>query len=530
MDTQKNIKIYRAGELIKQIAPAADIANVLTLLTSNEIFLDAPCGGRGRCGKCKVRLSPGGEEVKACQTAVTDGMEIHLPEEMKMEIAGQGAAPAPVSDGVAGTPVQAPAQSAPAPTLLSDAYGVAIDIGTTTVVAHLTNLKTRKRVATASGVNAQRQYGADVISRIEYSAAHGHETLSRLIQSQIGDLITRACADAGIPASAVSYIAIAGNTIMQHLAAGYSPVGMGTVPFEPVSLFGEELPAWPGLPAAPGATIYYSPCVSSYVGGDITAGMLACGFEGDLGPTVFIDIGTNGEIAIKLGGKYLCCATAAGPAFEGAEISRGMAAVPGAISHVKWGDSGLELTVLGDAEPDGLCGSGLLDALALLLNTGAVDETGRLQDPGEIEHPISAYIGEAEGRNAFFLSRERDVYLSAADVRKLQLAKAAIAGGIQTLLREAGITEGDVRSFVLAGGFGSFLDRDSAARIGLFPKAFLPITRSMGNTAGEGAAIALVSSLSREQLNAMREKCEYVELSSSLVFNEQFVEQMMFDE
>ncbi|MDR0446289.1 MAG: ASKHA domain-containing protein [Oscillospiraceae bacterium] len=517
------IKVYRAGEVLLE-AECEQGGSVLEFLSSRDIFLDAPCGGRGRCGKCKVRLSPDGEEVKACQTPVTgDDMEIYIPGEMTMKIAGQDAehsasptAPTAAPQGAYGVAIEA--------------YGVAIDVGTTTVVAHLTRLSDGKRVATSSGVNAQRPYGADVISRIEYSSAHGHETLSRLIQTQINGLVADNCKKSGVPQENVKYIVIAGNTIMQHLAAGYSPAGMGTVPFEPVSLFGEELPPWEALPAASDAKIYFAPCVSSYVGGDITAGMLTCDFEHDAGPTVFIDIGTNGEISMKLGERYLCCATAAGPAFEGAEITCGMAAVPGAVSHVKWGRE-LELTILGDgAAAAGICGSGLLDALALLLNTGAVDETGRILDPDEIDHPISAHIGtDEQGKNAFYLSRENNVYLSAADVRKLQLAKAAIAGGIQTLLRTAEVGEDDVKSFILAGGFGSFLDRDSAARIGLFPKAFLPVTRSMGNTAGEGAAIALLSEAARETLGRMRARCEYIELSSSLIFNEQFVEQMMFE-
>jgi uncharacterized 2Fe-2S/4Fe-4S cluster protein (DUF4445 family) len=513
------VKVYRAGGLFLEAEGTAG-QTLLEFLSSRDIFLDAPCGGRGKCGKCKVRLSPGGEEVKACQTNLTGDTDIHIPEEMKMTIAGQDSG-APRAGQDAGARGEA-----------GDDYGVAIDIGTTTVVAHLTNLATRERVATSSGVNAQRPYGADVISRIEFAAAHGHGTLSRLIRTQINGLISEACEKSGVGASRIKYIVIAGNTIMQHLAAGYSPVGMGTVPFEPVSLFGEELPPWDGLPAAPGAAMYFAPCVSSYVGGDITAGMLFCDFERDAGPTVFIDIGTNGEIAMKTGDRYLCCATAAGPAFEGAEISCGMAAVPGAVSHIRWGDGRPELTVLGDGEePGGICGSGLLDALALLLDTGAVDETGRILDPEEIEHPIAAHIGkDAQGKNVFYLSRVGGgVYLSAADVRKLQLAKAAIAGGIQTLLREAGTREEDVKTFILAGGFGSYLDRGSAARIGLFPGTFLPVTRSPGNTAGEGAAKALVSEEARAELLVMRGKCEYVELSSSLVFNEQFVEQMMFE-
>lgn len=504
------IKVYQSGSKILE-TQCEEGKDILETLAKHDIFLDAPCAGQGRCGKCKVRLSPDGEEVKACQTTVEDGMDIYIPGEMKMKIAGQTAAK--------GEAVRREGD-----------FGVAFDIGTTTVVAHLTDLATHERVATASGVNAQRTYGADVVSRIEYTMANGHEALTRLIQNQINTLISQACRDAGVEAEQVKYISIAGNTIMQHLVAGYSPAGMGTVPFEPVSMFGGELPAWDGLPAAKDAVIYYAPCISSYVGGDITAGMLACDFESDPGPTLFIDIGTNGEIAMKQGDKYICCATAAGPAFEGAEISHGMAAIQGAVSHVKWDANGLELTVIGDAEPDGLCGSGLLDTLAMLLDTGAVDDTGRILDAEEIDHPIKAYIGQAEGKNAFFISRERDVYLSAADVRKLQLAKAAIAAGIQTLLITAGVEAKDVVTFVIAGGFGSYMDRDSAARIGLFPKEFLPVTKGMGNTAGEGAALALISRENRDLLTAINDKCDYVELSDSLVFNEQFVEQMMFEE
>ena len=501
-------KVFRSGEQIAEVQTTSG-ENILAALSSSDIFLDAPCGGRGSCGKCKVRLTPDGEEVKACQTIAEDGMTVYLPANMDMKIAGQTAA-----------------QSAAA---IDGYFGVAIDIGTTTVVAHLTSLSTSKRVATASGVNAQRPFGADVVSRIEYAMNSGHEPMTRLIQAQINGLITSACADAGISPERVNYISIAGNTIMQHLAADLSPAGMGTVPFEPISMFGGELPAWDGLPTAADTKIYYAPCISSYVGGDITAGLLACDLEHDSGPTVFIDIGTNGEIAAKIGDKYLCCATAAGPAFEGAEISHGMAAITGAISHVSWND-GLNLTIIGDGEPEGLCGSGLLDALAMLLDTGAVDETGRLLDVDEYTHPIRDYIGKAEGKNAFFLSRKCDVYLSAADIRKLQLAKAAISAGIWTLLITENIEPQNVKTFILAGGFGSYLDRNSAARIGLFPKEFLPVTRSMGNTAGEGAALALIKPANRELLERIRERCQYVELSDSLVFNEQFVEQMMFEE
>jgi uncharacterized 2Fe-2S/4Fe-4S cluster protein (DUF4445 family) len=501
------VKVFRDGEIVAEAAGTQG-ETVLKTLSDAGVFLDAPCGGRGRCGKCTVRLSRGGEWVKACQTIVESDMEVHLPDEMKMKIAGQDA-----------SEVVAPV----------GALGVAVDIGTTTVVAHLTEFSTAKRVATASGVNAQRPYGADVISRIEYSAANGHETLSKLIQTQIDGLILDACKKCGADPRQIEYLAIAGNTIMEHLAAGYSPAGMGTVPFEPVSLFGGELPGWDTLPCGDNARIYFTPAIAPYVGGDITAGMLYCELENDDGPTVFIDIGTNGEIAMKLRGRYYCCATAAGPAFEGAEITYGMAAITGAISHVRY-DGGVRLTVIDDAAPQGLCGSGLLDTLAMLLDTGAVDESGRLLDRDEISHPIATNVGKVDGKNVFWLSQTEGVYMSAGDVRKLQLAKAAIGAGIQTLLKTAEVTESDVKSFILAGGFGSYMDKNSAARIGLFPSAFLPVTRAMGNTAGEGAALALVSSAARDTLDAMRGKCEYVELSTSPIFNEEFVENMTFED
>ncbi|MDR2502612.1 MAG: ASKHA domain-containing protein [Oscillospiraceae bacterium] len=507
-----SVKIIQGGAVLKTAEPQ-DGDNLLKLLGRSGVFLDAPCGGLGKCGKCKVRLSSGGEEVRACQTPADGVAEVHIPGEMKMEIAGD--------DGQ----IIGGGQSKPG------RLGVAIDVGTTTVVAHLTDMDSGARLASASGVNAQRPYGADVVSRIEFSAEYGHERLSALITEQINGLIAQACAKSGSDSRDIELVVIAGNTIMQHLAAGYSPVGMGTVPFRPVSLFGEFLPPWQGLPAGKDARVYYCPCVSSYVGGDITAGMLACGLEDDPGPTVFIDIGTNGEIAMKLGDKYYCCATAAGPAFEGAEISCGMAAVNGAVSHVNWDEESgkLRTTVLGEAAPQGFCGSGLLDALSMLLITGAVDETGRMLSSEEIEHPIREHIGKLGGETVFFLDREREVYLSSRDVRKLQLAKSAIASGIQTLLITAGVANAQVRSFVLAGGFGSYMDKFSAAKIGLFPAEFLPITRSLGNTAGEGAAIALTQPDRRAVLERIDDKCEYIELSTSPIFNDEFVENMMFE-
>ena len=506
------IRIYRSGELICETEGVAG-ETLLARISAAGVFLDAPCGGQGKCGKCLVRLEPEGRQTPACRTTVDGDADVYLPDDMDMRIADEGAAVDPA------TLIRTPAGAK---------LGVAIDIGTTTVVAHLTDIGTGARIATASGVNAQRIYGADVISRIQYCADNGHEPLTSLIRGQLSSLMRETCEASGARMEDIGYVSIAANTIMEHLAAGYSPVGMGVVPFTPVSLFGEELTEAEDLRVSKDAIVYYAPAISSYVGGDITAGMLAAGLENMHGPVVYLDIGTNGEIAMKTGDRYICCATAAGPAFEGAEISMGMAAVSGAINHVKW-DNGLQVSVIGDVPPRGLCGSGLLDALAVLLDTGAVDETGRMLDAEEIDHDISAHIISDGGKNVFRLTTEGGgVSMSASDVRKLQLAKSAIAAGIQTLLRHEGIGEDAVKAFVLAGGFGSFMDQFSAARIGLFPKSFLRVAQTLGNTAGEGAAIALCSGSARATLNDIRSRCEYIELSTSPVFNEQFVEQMMF--
>jgi len=390
--------------------------------------------------------------------------------------------------------------------------GAAIDIGTTTVALYLTDMETGKRLAVKSGVNTQSSHGADVTSRILYCSRNGHETLTKLIREQISSMLSEACRATGTQADNIEYITVAGNTIMQHLAAGYSPASMGTAPFTPVSLFGEETPVWDELPVSRSAKIFYTPAVSAYVGGDVTAGLLATGFESIPEPAIFLDIGTNGEMVIKCGKTYYCCATAAGPAFEGAEITMGMAAADGAVDHVNLNkdSNSIEYSVIGGGVPVGLCGSGLLDTLAMLLETGAVDETGRLD------------------RDRFWLNKNDGIYITAGDIRKLQLAKAAIAAGIQVLLHYAGIPVSDVKSLTIAGGFGSYMEPESAARIGLFPKSLLPKAKISGNTAGEGAVMALTSEDARTQLKNIKSRCECIELSASAFFNEKFVEQMAF--
>ena len=391
-------------------------------------------------------------------------------------------------------------------------YGIAIDIGTTTVAVYLVDMENGEKLVAISDMNAQAPYGADVSSRIKYCSDNGHEKLTKIIRNQLCEMTEKACQTASVSNKQIENVVIAANTVMQHIIAGYSPVSLGKAPFTPVSLFGGELPVWEGLNVAESAKTYYTPAVSAYVGGDITAGLFAAGFKDINRPALFIDIGTNGEIVLKHNDIYYCCATAAGPAFEGAEITKGMAATQGAIDHVRLENDGeIGFSVIGGGAPKGFCGSGLLDLLAVLLDMGVVDKTGRLL-----------------GKNRYYLSKDSDIYITAEDIRKLQLAKAAIAAGIEVLLHFAGISETDVSLLGFAGGFGSYMDLQSAARVGLIPKSLLPVAKVYGNTAGEGAVKTLIDKDACSRLEKIREKCEYVELSSISFFNDRFVEQMRF--
>jgi len=498
------IKIFRNGAFPKE-TEIPDGTALYGAVSAAGVYLDAPCGGAGRCGKCLVRLTRDGELVKACRTYAEGDMEVWLPDEGEMKIAAEKA--------VSGAGHTGP-------------YAAAVDIGTTTVAVHITDIPTGAVIGAAAGANVQRGYGSDVISRILYCAENGHDTLTELIRGQVASLTSQAARAAGLESSDITYLVIVGNTIMQHLYNGDSPVGMGTVPFTPVSLYGDESAADARLGLAPGAVQYLAPCVHSYVGGDITAGILSSGLLEAEGTMLLLDVGTNGEMALKCGDEIFCCATAAGPAFEGAEISCGMPAMTGAVNRASFSDGGFEFEVIGGGEPKGICGSGLVDVLALLLSVGAVDEGGLLLPADEAPEAVRPYLDEVDGMTVFRIGDE--VYISASDVRKLQLAKAAIAAGISALLSRSGRKTAD--GLILAGGFGSYMDVRSAARIGLFPKELLPNVRAAGNTAGAGAVMAACSPEYRELLRDIAERCEYVELSTDKVFNEQFVEQMMFDE
>ncbi len=410
-------------------------------------------------------------------------------------------------------------------------HAIAFDLGTTTVVATLLDVTTGTPLAVASMLNKQQPYGGDVITRIS-ATMMDPETLPRLQEAAaatLRELAEQVCDEAGVDPLTVYEVAVAGNATMTALILGIDPEPLGVAPFvmstaTPPTVLAADL----GLAVHPRARAALFPALGAYVGGDIVAGMLATGMDRDKRTRLFIDVGTNCEIVLSDGDTIVSTAAPAGPAFEGGAIRCGMRAADGAIEVVKLGRD-VELGVIGDVEPRGLCGSGLVDIVSELVRVGLLDATGRfLADDlaaDAVPHlaPRLSRIGE---ERVFYLSD--DVYLSQRDVRELQFAKAAISTGWTLLLEQLGLGHDDVQQVLLAGSFGSYLSPASAVRIGLVPK--LPVLRivSAGNVAGEGAKMALLSVRERAGAATLLKEVEYVELSDRTDFNDRFVEQLSF--
>ncbi|MCW2893848.1 MAG: hypothetical protein JWO75_3337 [Actinomycetia bacterium] len=425
-------------------------------------------------------------------------------------------------------------------------FGLAFDLGTTTVVATLLDLTTGTPVAVESMLNKQQPFGADVIARISATMLDpaARDKLRQLAQETLAELSAAVCRAGGVPPAEVYEVALAGNATMVHLVLGIDPEPLGVAPFIMSARLLPEVRARDlGVPAHPQARAVVFPAFGAYVGGDITAGLLASGMDRDPRIRLFIDIGTNCEIV--LGGRDWLLATAApaGPAFEGASIRCGMRAADGAIEAVAVTEDGdLKLTVIGDTDPKGLCGSGLVDAVAALVDAGVIDESGRfVQDlPPRAAAPVRRLAERLTmiGKERVFVLHwsaagdpdHRDpassVYLSQRDIRELQFAKAAIATGWRILLEEAGLTTEDIKQVLLAGSFGSYLSAKSAIRIGLVPDVGPRRIIAAGNVAGEGAKMALLSIRDRAAALALLGEVKYVELSDRTDFNDRFIDQL----
>ena len=466
------------------------------VLTDNGFTIAQPCGGRGSCGKCAVLLTgdtsvPNAAEVRcgarlACQAILLGDAEVTLPDVLPMQQI-EGGRHANLS----------PAHP------MGGQYGAAVDIGTTTIALQLYALPTGALLGASSMLNPQTSVAADVIGRIDASLHGRAEDLRIHVESAIAALLATACSQAGVPPMAVSSLVVTGNTTMLYLLTGRNPYTLSRAPFEADCFFGKETNLL-------NRCVYLPECLHAFVGADTTCALLASVMTEQNETSLLCDIGTNGEMALWHRGKLYIASTAAGPAFEGAGISCGCASILGAIDKVDIVNGQLHCHTIGNHPAVGICGSGLLDAVAALLDTETLDETGYLADES---------IDLASG-----------VTLTQADIRAVQLAKAATFAGIMSLLSAAGCTAEDVSTLYIAGGFGSHLNLRSAVRIGLIPESLADRVQVIGNAALDGASMLLMDVTKQEKIASFREHTVHVRLDGNPHFAECYVEAMLFEE
>ncbi|HEU6447560.1 MAG TPA: ASKHA domain-containing protein [Verrucomicrobiae bacterium] len=464
--------------------------------------VEFPCGGRGRCKGCRVKMLKGNLPVSAeerkllTETELAAGWRLACRHKMSCDLELE----------LAQWEMSVLGDQSSFPFTPREGSGIAIDLGTTTIAAQLVDLQNGNVLAVATALNSQARHGSDIMSRIEFAIRGGGLELQRLIREQIGEIIHHLLVQAH-STSCPAKIVIVGNSAMHHLFCGIDVAPLAAHPFEPkqperIHFFPAQL-NW-NLPDR--TTIEFLPCLGGFVGSDVLAGIVATGLHERRGLAALLDLGTNGEVVVGNRERILCCSTAAGPAFEGARITMGMRAATGAISTVETNNGSLKCHVLGGGEPRGLCGSGLVDAVAAGLDLNWIEASGRMT--------VSPTLPLA-GSVALFPS----------DVRELQLAKGAIAAGLLILTRRIGATLDDLQALHLAGAFGNYISRASAKRIGLLR---LPMNRIVpaGNTALHGAKRALFEDASA--WDAVAQRVEHISLNEDPDFQDIYATEMRF--
>lgn len=473
-----------------------------------EHGVEFPCGGEGRCRGCRVKLVAGTLPVLPADEEILEPQEIAAG----WRLACQGRAETDLTLEIAQWEQNILADESAFAFTPHDGLGVAVDLGTTTLVAQLVDRRTGHVLAVESALNPQAVHGGDIMSRVQFAVqGSGRAKLERLIRDRIGAMIAGLLQSAQSEAADVRRVAIVGNTVMHHLFCGLDLTPLSVYPFE-TEVDGRQVFTATGLgwdPAIEGP-IEFLPCLGSFVGSDILAGVLATRVHERDALVGLMDLGTNGEILIGSRERMLCASTAAGPAFEGARITMGMRAATGAIFEVRADAGRLGCRTLGQGPPRGICGSGLVDAVAASLDLGLIEPGGRLAG-GASELPLMAPVRLTQG-----------------DIRELQLAKAAIAAGARILLEQWGAAPEDLSALYVAGAFGNYINRDSARRIGLIewpPEKVRPA----GNTALLGAKIALFTdSAEVNDFAAIRSRVEHVPLAADERFMDTYVECMRF--
>lgn len=552
-----------------------EVTTTITVLAAARaagVLIESPCNGNGTCGKCKVRIPshalpairtlPGCHhtltpaeveegiflgcltEIQANPATLTTAIDVFLLErqdQSAVQILGQGQQLAVTLDPVikkqhmpamnktiilAGDSVLGiePGNST------GIAHGLVVDIGTTTLVAALFDLTTGRELATASALNPQSRYAQDVLSRIKLGAtAEGLTTLHQDIIKAINVLIDKLLQATGLTHHTLYEVVFSGNTCMLHLALNTNPASLGKYPYTPV-LWGDSYhqAAVLGLHTAPCAQLYLPPVMSAYVGADITAGILAADLANLAGTTLFVDIGTNGEMALAVNGRLSVTSTAAGPAFEGMNIACGMRAAPGAIEKFKVDHGGsVAVKTISDLPPVGICGSGLLDIVGELVRTKLISKTGKFAySENSLTHPLQRQIKKENGKTVFAI--QPSVFLSQTDIRQVQLAKGAIRAGIECLLVANKLTAASVDRVFIAGSFGFHLNASSLINIGMLPEAFRGKITFLGNTAKTGGQALLLNQDTRRTAAALVKQVEVLELATYSDFDKTFVSCLNF--
>ena len=489
--------------------------------------LELVCGGRGTCGKCLVEIRDGQglRMVRACRTEVTDGMEIRtFPALLQVLILDRGEALPPLSG--------------PLPSCYTGRYGAACDLGSTTVVLYLWDLQRRAPLGRWSAMNAQASLGADVVSRLQAALDPELGTLlRRKAVETVNGLLTEAAACTGIATEELCALTLAGNSAMQHLFLGFPVEQLARAPYRcyersPVSRTAAQL----GLALHPDARVDFLPLVGGFIGGDTVAAMSAADLSASGKKRLLIDLGTNGELVLYDGTDLTAASAAAGPAMEGAGIACGMRGAAGAIEGVSLHADALMPDVIGGGAPMGICGSGLVDLAAVLVEQELVSPGGRLSSAEEFlaaggSPSLARRLVEREGQRAFLVAGTaedavKDIYLTQSDIRALQLSKGAIAAAAQLLLSSRGLVGEDLTEVLLAGAFGSYIRLSSASRIGLIPDYPGVAVRAVGNAAGVGAQRYLLDRTARAAACDMAARTAHLELTSLPDFTMTFARAM----
>ena len=465
---------------------------LLDALKRNGIYPDAPCGGNGKCGKCKVFVD--GTEALACETVVDRDMEVTVPETSKLNMLQTG--------------ISVDRKIAP----IKEGHLLAFDIGTTSVVCALLDGMSGLELVESSMLNPQTAFGADVVSRIQAALQGESEQETNAIREGMTDLIRAVCADAGISPEAIGVVSVVGNPAMQQLFLGVRPENLAGVPFAPVLTEAKMIPSKDILPICPNADLLIVPDIAGFIGADTMGCVLATEIYKKEEITLLVDIGTNGEMVLGNKDRMIACSTAAGPALEGTNIQFGMRGTDGAIDHVWLENGAIKCSVIGGEEVKGICGSGLIDAVAVGLSMGLLNKRGRIQNEEHIFHLTDG------------------IYLTQEDIRQVQLAKGAIHAGILLLAKQLGIEVTDIQKVQLAGAFGNYLDPANACRIGLLPEELLDRIEPVGNAALSGAKMLACDQALLPLTQELAEMIEFLELASLPDFSRTFAKSMNFRE